>query len=416
MQSLLKSIHGIACNHLTSAQFNINSPQMMLKKLERRKLSKGDKSIAFILRSHPNDVIGGAEIQAWIIARNLAKRGWDVSYIYESPQRQTMPCQENGVRLYRLPSRSPYLSFLNYFALRRVMFSVKAMIYYQRGVCSYTGLTIRIAKRQGALSVWASSSLMLDCFPDQMQRQWKSRPYHRWGRLSCLPAWSIDRIAEYGIRNANQVIVQTQEQKEAIMHTWKRDSIVIPNAQPVPPLVSRKIEPPVIVWLGSIKSIKRPMMFVDLAKRCSEVDARFVMVGAPVESALSVELNKCLPGVPNISYLGPIAFEETNRLLQGATLLVNTSVGEGFSNTFIQAWLRNVPVVSFVDPDGVIDRNGLGVCVNTFEDLFLSVKKIVAAPKVIQEMGKHCRDYAIREHGLDRVMDLYDSLFTKWAE
>jgi glycosyltransferase involved in cell wall biosynthesis len=127
-------------------------------------------------------------------------------------------------------------------------------------------------------------------------------------------------------------------------------------------------------------------------------------------------LNKCLLGVPNLSYLGPIPFEETNSLLQGATLLINTSVSEGFSNTFIQAWLRNVPVVSFVDPDGVIDRNELGICVNTFEDLVLNVKSFVATPKVIQEMGKHCRDYAIREHGLDRVMDLYDSLYTKLAE
>ncbi len=351
-----------------------------------------------------------------MIAQGLVKRGWEVSYISESPPGRRGTRQENGVRLYHLPTPPGDLSFLNYFALWRVMSRIKASVYYQRVVNSYTGLTVGLSDRQGASSVWASSSLIIDCYPNPTQRAWKSRPHHQWGAISRLPAWFTDRIVAYGIRNADQIVAQTQEQKDAIMHEWKREVMVIPNAHPVPPQVAEKTEPPVIVWLGSIMARKRPLMFVDLAGRCSDMSARFVMAGAPTEQALSAELNERARGVPNLSYLGPIPFEETNNLLQGATLLVNTSVGEGFSNTFVQAWLRGVPAVSFVDPDNVIQRNRLGACVTTVEDLVQSVRHLAANPVIIRALGKNCRDYAVRAHGLNRVMDLYDSLFTTLAE
>ena len=51
--------------------------------------------------------------------------------------------------------------------------------------------------------------------------------------------------------------------------------------------------------------------------------------------------------VQKLRYVGKLSLEEMDACLAEATLFVNTSLQrDGFSNTFIRAWLRPVPVVS----------------------------------------------------------------------
>ena len=65
-------------------------------------------------------------------------------------------------------------------------------------------------------------------------------------------------------------------------------------------------------------------------------------------------------------------------MLARAHLFVNTSLFEGFANTFIQASMREAPVVSLhVNPDGVFDEGTVGVCAGSEERLVESVRTLV---------------------------------------
>ncbi|MFH1305122.1 MAG: glycosyltransferase [Candidatus Omnitrophota bacterium] len=77
-----------------------------------------------------------------------------------------------------------------------------------------------------------------------------------------------------------------------------------------------------------------------------------------------------------IKVFGPRGYDETDRLISGAKLLVSTAEFEGISNTFLQAWRRGIPVVSFVDPDEIIAKNDLGIVVKSFEDLVTAVERL----------------------------------------
>jgi hypothetical protein len=56
-----------------------------------------------------------------------------------------------------------------------------------------------------------------------------------------------------------------------------------------------------------------------------------------------------------------VRYAETGSLFDRAKIFLNTSSIEGFPNTFLQAWIRGVPVVTFFDPDSLVQRLSLEV-------------------------------------------------------
>ena len=58
--------------------------------------------------------------------------------------------------------------------------------------------------------------------------------------------------------------------------------------------------------------------------------------------------------LPNLVLHGAVPRERMAAMYGGAALLLCTSRYEGFPNTFIEAWSLGIPVVSTIDPDGLI--------------------------------------------------------------
>ena len=120
-----------------------------------------------------------------------------------------------------------------------------------------------------------------------------------------------------------------------------------------------------VCWVANLKPLKRPDLLLDLAGQlASRPQVRFLVIGAqqmhgPEWDALLQRLH----AAANVDYLGHLAPESVNEQLAKAHLLVNTSDYEGFPNTFIQAWLRGLPVLSLnVNPDALLDDHCYGHC------------------------------------------------------
>jgi len=178
-------------------------------------------------------------------------------------------------------------------------------------------------------------------------------------------------IAKYVIRNANKIICQAQYQNMLLQSNYGRScNIILPNFHPIPEDTIKKSLPAKIVWIANIKQLKQPELFVELAETFQDNDStKFIMIGRPASGAWQRRLFERMNRLSNLAYRGELSIDEVNEVLSESHIFVNTSRYEGFPNTYIQAWMRKVPVVALnFDPDDVI-KNPLNSPVKLDSDI-----------------------------------------------
>jgi glycosyltransferase involved in cell wall biosynthesis len=107
--------------------------------------------------------------------------------------------------------------------------------------------------------------------------------------------------------------------------------------------------------------------------------------------------------IPNLELTGPVPYQKVNSYYARSRLLVNTSSMEGFPNSFLQAWIRGVPVISTFDPGNLIIREGLGQFVRTESELKAAVVRFISDRQFATACGSRACSYAERTHGVSRL-------------
>jgi glycosyltransferase involved in cell wall biosynthesis len=357
--------------------------------------------LCILIPTHWEALMGGAQYQAKILIEHLVRLGtFDIHYVAQQVANSYVP---QGYSIHRVEGGRRIVGTFVWDVPRlwRLLRSLNPDVIYQRVGCAYTGVAARYGQVFGRRVVWHVASDR-NLSPNRLQWSLKA------------PLQVLERSAlEYGIRNATDIVVQTRDQDQLLRRSYGRGaSAIIPNfyhdaSEPGP-----KPEWPITVcWVANLKSLKRPEVFVQLAKDCLNVtSARFVMIGAPGQHAS--DLYEQMSGLANFQYLGYQPQERVNEVLSKAHLLVNTSEFEGFSNTFIQSWIREVPVLSLlVNPDKVFDTQGLGVCADgSYEKLLSALIDLINDPEKIRRMGAAARNYALEYHGEKNISALISLL------
>jgi len=348
---------------------------------------------------------GGIEVQLSLLARGLAARSFGVD-IVTCDFGQPAVVETDGVRLIRSWKPEAGLPVLRFFhpRLTRTIAALRASaadVYVVQGAGMYAGLTCDVAHGIAARYVHLVGhdhdvNARLPQVHGLRDRGWYRR----------------------ALRGADAVVAQTESQRAQLRRNFGRECEVIMNPVEIPATIVDAAANEAVVWMATYKASKRPEWLTRFAERHPEV--RCVMAGVipppPLDDRHYREALAVAGRCPNLEVLGPQPHERIDALLQRGAVFAHTSPAEGFPNTFLEAWSCGLPTLTTFDPDGIIAREHLGECHETFEAWEQAVLSWMGDPARRREAGQRCRAYAAREHGSGRIYDHFATVLDRQVE
>lgn len=349
-----------------------------------------------LARKQTADAVGGESVQHVLLARAWRDLGLDVSMIVHD-HGQGRVTQVDGIRAVAPYSRKEGLPVLRFVhprltGLLGAMHEIDADVYYQSPANVSTGVAAWFCRRNGKRSIVRIAS-DLACIPgQQLIRYWRDR-----------------KIYEYGLRNADLIVAQTVQQRELLRKNYGLKSEVLSMAVEVPtaPAPAADIE---VLWVSNLRPVKRPEVLFEVARVLPNV--RFTVAGGSLSGSEQYydSMKQMAAQLPNVSFLGAVPYDRVGDLFSRARLFVNTSGIEGFPNTFLQAWIRGVPVVTFFDPDSLVKSRQLGRTVTSVADMAHALDELLKNDSERRRIGERARNFAIAEFSAQHIARRYIEL------
>jgi glycosyltransferase involved in cell wall biosynthesis len=301
-----------------------------------------------------------------------------------------------GVSRRRPDAGVPVLRFIHprWTGIWSALKHASADLYYTSCAGMHVGLVALFCRRHGRRFVFRTASDS-DC-----------------DRFRLLVRNARDRwLYAQGLRRANAILVQSATQAAALRRNYGLAGRVAGMLVDKP--LSAGIRDIEVLWVGNIRRVKRPDRVLEFAATLPDVKIHMVGGPLPDEESLFQDVRRAAVARPNVSFHGRLSYWDANDLYGRTKVLVNTSDVEGFPNSYLQAWIRGVPVVTLIDPDSVIEREGLGVAVSSPDQIPAAIKRLLDDPVAWNAASNRCRAFMAREYGDDKVLATYLDTFEK---
>lgn len=365
------------------------------------------RKFCFVMPWHISERGGGAEVQASLLAEELVNRGEEVFYICQTRQTTRInSCDNvNGVQVYWLKHHG-MLSWMFLFKYTRTLQEINPDIVVQRVSTDTTFVLGRYSKRTGSKFIWI-------CTDDRAPRKDLHREVTRVRIVNNgmifskrivlkINATIKDFLRNLGMAYVDLAFTQNNNQFNTLINEFGIKSERMISGHKTPDLrrsVEERFAHKRILWCGNFGVRKRPELFIELAYRLKGLGITSVMVGGS-----TTEIEKYQDCKDFILFIPKVSFQDSLEFFDEATLFVNTSNchGDGFPNTYIQSWLRGVPVLSFgFDPDDVIKEKRLGFIADSIEHAKLQIASLFADYDEYVSLSQNVVDYSLENHTVE---------------
>ena len=356
-----------------------------------------------VINRHPDDVIGGSELQAHLFAGALVERGHEVTYlaIYA---RSTVPGSSDRryrvVPMDRSSSGDPARVAAE---VRRIGADV---VYWRMNRLGLDGVVRR-------LSVAPRIPVVLAVAHVNDVSRWTTAP-----RVGGGPR---DRAADLRHRLAHRrswrafahVAAVASQREDFLGRAPVALQRYVPNVVD-PTTVPFEWPRPYVAWVANLKARKRPELLVSLAGALAAQGLDLLVVGGLQEQRYA-HLMRPVHGAPNLHALGLMPPHDAAGVIAGARALAVTAREEGLSNVLLQAWWHGVPTVSLdYDPDGLIAASGAGaVCGGDVGRFHREVVRHACEDMLRDAAGRRAADMARARFSLATNAATLDALLTE---
>jgi len=343
--------------------------------------------------------VGGSSVQQVLLANEITKHKFNVSFITygDGKEHNEFIGHINIVKTYQIED-IPKMSILKkVWNIWRALAEVNADIYFhESGTSGVVSLYCYLTRKRFVRYISSDAEVNRDMLKYL-------------GGIGRLGNW-LD------IKLADAVIAQSVNQQKMLKDNFGRDSYIIKNAFPFSDRQKspKKNNPPVVLWVSTIRTIKQPELFLELAKEIP--DANFQIIGGAEINNTTIydSIRDKSDNISNLHFVGFVPFHEIDQYFEAASVFVNTSKYEGFPNAFIQAWIHSIPTITLnADPDGLIYENKMGFYSKTFEQMVEDVKLLSEDRQLREEMGTNGRRYVEANHNVANIVGQYIDVFKR---
>jgi len=341
-------------------------------------------------------IFGGAEVELYLLAKQFAQRKrYKVRFFvgdYCQPETEII----DDVEIVRLKYSNLEKYPQWYYKILRRLFIVKKLFFDSSDIfftktasdsLGYLVLINRLIKRKRVFFKLGS-----DIDADILY--WNSR-----NKL-------VFYFYKLSLKFVDCIICQTKIQQKMLNQWLDKKTHVIKNGFLITPQFKKK-KKGYVLWVSRYDYMKRPELFLDLARELPQ--EQFLMI-MPGHEKAEKDLMAQISTTDNLTFITAVNFSEIQKYFECAKCFVNTSEFEGFPNTFIQACLAATPILSFnVNPDNFIDKYSLGCCCRKGFQTAVDFVKGLDENK-ISFYGRNALRYASENHNIEEKVQNLEKL------
>jgi glycosyltransferase involved in cell wall biosynthesis len=210
------------------------------------------------------------------------------------------------------------------------------------------------------------------------------------------------------LKTATLLVTQNDFQNNTLLKKGYRN-ILFKMGFPMRQIIGKEREG--ILWIGRCSKQKQPELFIKIAQK--NPDKKFTMVCPKIDENYFNYIKSLAEVVHNLVFVDFVDFENTWKYFEETKVFVNTSISEGFPQTFVQAVTCGVPIISLnVNPDDFILKYSCGyACGGDVTLLENNVSRLFHNDNLYNQISENTLVYSRKYHDIvQNVADMINAI------